>query len=151
MVSIVDPSDGMSAVGMSMAMATQLAMLSSRLRGRTPFNEAGVTSMAAAPSAYNGQHKGSEPALPEYSSPAPEEPSGQHLNIDVEDWDILFAAVKARLRRTVGDGMEKQPDVPAHSSALSASLVQAVVLDCVIEMDKLHASLKQQRSQRPTP
>ena len=71
--------------------------------------------------------------------------------IDVEDWDIMFAAVKARLRHAVGEQLGKPPEVPGHSSALSASLVQAVVLDCVGALEQLDAALKHERSQRPTP
>jgi len=64
---------------------------------------------------------------------------------------VLFEAVKTTLRRIVGDRLGELPEVPTHSAALSASLVQAVVLDCVGSLDRLHAALKQERSQRPTP
>ncbi|WP_096698171.1 hypothetical protein [Polaromonas sp. AER18D-145] len=78
-------------------------------------------------------------------------PYDAHLSIEVEDWDALFEAVKTTLRRIVGDRLGELPEVPVHSAALSASLVQAVVLDCVNSLDRLHAALKQDRSQRPTP
>ena len=82
---------------------------------------------------------------------APHAPYDAHLAIEVEEWDVLFEAVKTTLRRIVGEQLGHPPEVPAHSAALSASLVQAVVLDCVGSLDRLHAALKQERSQRPTP
>lgn len=153
MTFIVDPGHSMSAVGMSIA--SKLAMLSDRLRGRAPFNRAGVTSMAAVPAWHNGQDHGQvgNPAATSVAQPlpAPAAPSGQYQNFDIEDWDVMFSAVRSRLMRTVGQRLGEPPSVPEHSAELSASLIQAVVLDCVIEMDKLHACLKQERSQRLTP
>ncbi len=73
------------------------------------------------------------------------------LDIGSADWDVLFDAVSARLRQTVGEDLHHPPDVPAHSAALTASLIQAVVLDCVGALDKLHAALKHERSKRLTP
>ena len=70
--------------------------------------------------------------------------------IDPQDWDTLLDAVIIRLRCSVGEDLHNPPDVPFHSAALSASLTQAVVLDCASALDKLHAALKQQRSQRLT-
>lgn len=151
MTSFVNPSEPISTLGMSMAMATQLDMLSGRLRGRAPINGARIMGIAAAPDAPKGQDGNPEPASQGYPSPAPSAPPRQQQNIDAEDWDILFDAVTARLRLTVNSGMESQPDVRAHLAPESANPVQAVVLDCVTEMDKLHASLKQERSQRLTP
>ena len=78
-------------------------------------------------------------------------PYDAHLAIEVEDWDVLFEAVKTTLRRVVGERLGDLPEIPPRSAALSASLVQAVVLDCVGSLDRLHAALKQERSQRPTP
>lgn len=78
-------------------------------------------------------------------------PHDTQLDIEVEDWDVLFEAVKTTLRRTVGERLGDLPEVPEHSAALAASLVQAVVLDCARSLDRLHTALKQERSQRPTP
>lgn len=78
-------------------------------------------------------------------------PHDAHLFIEVEDWDVLFDAVKTTLRRIVGEPPGVLPEVPVHSAALSVGRVQAVVLDCVGSLDRLHAALKQERSQRPTP
>ena len=72
------------------------------------------------------------------------------LTIEPQDWDTLLDAVIIRLRCSVGEDLHKPPDVPFHSAALSASLTQAVVLDCASALDKLHAELKQERSQRLT-
>ena len=70
--------------------------------------------------------------------------------VDTADWDSLFDAVSVRLIRTVGEDLQNPPNVPLHSAALTASLIQAVVLDCVGALDRLHVALKQERSQRPT-
>ena len=72
------------------------------------------------------------------------------MAIDPQDWDTLLDAVIIRLRCSVGEDLHNPPDVPFHSAALSASLTQAVVLDCVSALEKLHAALKQERSQRLT-
>ena len=74
----------------------------------------------------------------------------RRLVIDPQDWDTLLDAVIIRLRCSVGEDLHNPPDVPFHSAALSASLTQAVVLDCASALDKLHAALKQERSQRLT-
>jgi hypothetical protein len=78
------------------------------------------------------------------------QPDVPRLSIAVDDWDMMFEAVRARLIHTVGERLGELPDVPHHSAELSASLVQAVVLDCVNALDQLHAALTQERSQRPT-
>lgn len=88
---------------------------------------------------------------PLLKAPLLKAPYDTHLAIEVADWDVLFDAVKTTLRQVVGERLADLPEVPAHSAALSASLVQAVVLDCVGSLDRLHAALKQERSQRPPP
>ncbi len=75
---------------------------------------------------------------------------GNDQGIAVDDWDLMFDAVRVRLMRTVGERLGELPEVPQHSAELSASLVQAVVLDCVRALERLHAALEQERSQRPT-
>lgn len=72
---------------------------------------------------------------------------GSGPDVAIGDWNLLFEAVQARLLRTVGAPPGEQPAVPQ----LPASLVQAVVLDCVRALDQLHAALEKERSQRPTP
>jgi len=71
-----------------------------------------------------------------------------HLSISVEDWDALFRAVEIRLREAVGEHLGTLPDTPHHSAEVSASLVQAVVLDCVTALEQLHAALKTERGER---
>lgn len=118
---------------------------------RTPEPAAGVLGMDSphdAPPALVPRQNG---LRPHHEAAPPDAPHDAHLTIEVEDWDILLDAVKAKLRRSVGERLGDPPGVPAHPAALSASLVQAVVLDCVDSLDRLHAALKQERSQRPTP
>jgi hypothetical protein len=153
MISNVDPGLSISAVGLSIA--SKLTKLSDKLRGPAPLNSARVTGMAAVPVWQNCQDHGQvgDPATASSGQPlpAPAAPSGHYQNIDIEDWDIMFSAVRIRLMRTMNQRLGELPNVPKHSAELSASLIQAVVLDCVIELDKLHAALKQERSQRLTP
>ncbi|MDP1694400.1 MAG: hypothetical protein Q8L34_02565 [Candidatus Woesearchaeota archaeon] len=82
---------------------------------------------------------------------SPPGPPHRHDDIAPADWDVMFAAVQARLRLAVGEQLGVLPETPSHSAGLSASLVQAMVLDCVSALDQLHAALKQERSQRPPP
>jgi len=78
-----------------------------------------------------------------HSGPAP-----PRLSISVEDWDLLLLAVESRLRKAVGERLGALPETPQHSAALSASLVQAIVLDCVAALEQLHAALQTERGQR---
>lgn len=118
------------------------------------------------PDTQEAQWPGTPMALPE-SAPARErapEESGAAFRhraqevglpprgstIAIEDWDALFCAIQAQLRQAVGEHLGVTPPTPSHSVELTATLVQAIVLDCVAAMDQLHAALKQERSQRPT-
>ena len=83
---------------------------------------------------------------PARSTVLPQQPS----SIPIEDWDALFFAVQTQLRHAVGEQLGVRPRTPTHSIEMAATLVQAIVLDCVGAMDQLHAALKQERSQRPT-
>jgi len=128
-------------------------MTSSSFLSRTPGQAASAHSVDTAPlhdapAAPAPRHNGLA-TRPE--SPSLDTPYDAHLSIEVEDWDVLFEAVKTTLRRIVGEQLGELPEVPVHSAALSASLVQTVVLDCVGSLDRLHTALKQERSQRPTP
>lgn len=74
----------------------------------------------------------------------------QRPSITTEDWDALFCAVQTQLKHAVGEQLGVLPNTPTHSIKLAATLVQAIVLDCVGAMDQLHAALKLERNQRPT-
>ncbi|NMM04797.1 hypothetical protein [Polaromonas sp.] len=66
----------------------------------------------------------------------------QPLEISPSDWDMLFRAVEERLKLSVGAGPASTAqgrDAPGR--------VQAVVLECVAELEKLHIALKQERRQ----
>lgn len=86
---------------------------------------------------------------PDAGSTSPEAQPAQRLAI--ADWDLMFGAVRARLIHVAGERLGQGPDMPQQSAELSASGVQAVVLDCVRALDQLHAALREERSQRPTP
>lgn len=99
----------------------------------------------------NGQDSTAELTLGT-SAPTLQTAAGEHhLAIDPADWDTLFDAVTIRLRHAVGEDLHHPPEVPIYSAALTASLIQAVVLDCVGALDQLHVALKYERSQRLTP
>lgn len=128
-------------------------MTSSSLLPRTPGQAAGAhgvdpASLHDAPPALVSRQNG---LVTHHEGTPLDAPYDAHLTIEVADWDVLFDAIKTTLRRIVGERLGDLPEVPAHSAALSASLVQAVVLDCVGSLDRLHTTLKQERSQRPTP
>jgi hypothetical protein len=71
--------------------------------------------------------------------------------IAIEDWDALFCAVQTQLKHAVGEQLGTLPLMPTHPVELAATLVQAIVLDCVGAMDQLHTALKQERCQRSMP
>ncbi|MDP3355492.1 MAG: hypothetical protein Q8M51_06480 [Polaromonas sp.] len=99
----------------------------------------------------NGQDSASNLLLVSSAPNLPVEGGDHRLAIDPADWDVLFDAVSARLCHAVGEDLHHPPDVPACSAPLTASLIQAVVLDCVGALDQLHVALKYERSQRLTP
>lgn len=103
--------------------------------------------LAIVPAAYIGRHGRDSGTGPMYPDLAPAAP-GDQPPMDVADWDALYSAVETRLRHIVGEELGVQPEVPQHAASLSASLVQAVVLDCVSALDQLHAALQQERRQR---
>lgn len=70
--------------------------------------------------------------------------------IPLEDWDVLFGAVKARLRQTVGQGLADTPE-PYLRDAVGR--MQAIVAECANALDLLHAAPlnqpgRQQRTER---
>lgn len=72
---------------------------------------------------------------------APDRP----LEIAIEDWNVLFRAVEARLLLSVGD---KLASVPKSRAGEAADLVQSTVLECVTALHQLHLALTQERDQR---
>lgn len=83
---------------------------------------------------------------PAHAANIPQQPP----TIAIEDWDALFCAVQTQLKHAVGEQLGVLPRSPVRSIDMAATLVQAIVLDCVSAMEQLHAALKQERSQRPT-
>lgn len=57
---------------------------------------------------------------------------GRWSNIAVEDWDLLFCAVRLRLREAVGESL-RGPDAPLGTA----------LLECVEALDQLHLALQQ--------
>ncbi len=63
--------------------------------------------------------------------------AGAPSGIPPEDWDVLFAAVKARLRDAVGHSLA---EAPAPQARDAAGQLQAILLECVEALDQLHAT-----------
>lgn len=70
-------------------------------------------------------------------------PAYRPPEIDIENWDDMFSAVKAQLRQTVGEHAEHGP-----VAADGAGRVQTSVLECVAALDQLHAGLARERERR---
>ena len=64
-------------------------------------------------------------------------------SISPDDWDTLFRAVTTRLQGCVG-GIPARPAL-AHFLGVTAT-VQTTVLECVVELNRLHAALVQARA-----
>lgn len=62
------------------------------------------------------------------------------LDMAVEDWDALYRAVEARLRRTVDGQPGAAPGAGAH--------VRSIVLECVAALEHLHTALANERARR---
>lgn len=69
-------------------------------------------------------------------------PAPHHADIAVDDWDLLFRAVRARLRSTVSG-----PVTAASGNVNSALQTQEAVLDCVAALESLHTALIYERSE----
>jgi diguanylate cyclase (GGDEF)-like protein len=69
--------------------------------------------------------------------------------VAVDDLDVLLCAVKARLRRTVGDGPAiVDGGARAETAQRSADLVKSGVLDCVRALDQIQVTLARELAQR---
>jgi hypothetical protein len=69
-------------------------------------------------------------------------PRPHHADIAVDDWDVLFRAVRARLRSTVTG-----PVTATSADVNSVLRTQDAVLDCVTALEKLHTALTYERSE----
>lgn len=67
-------------------------------------------------------------------------------DILIEDWDVLFRAVAARLSASVCERLAQSPELH-HDLAQ----VRSVVLECVEAMNQLHRALTRERQQRRLP
>ncbi|MEO6322856.1 MAG: hypothetical protein ABIR56_19410 [Polaromonas sp.] len=68
---------------------------------------------------------------------------GWHLEITVEDWDVMFRSVVERLRHSAGEVVEVAPELHAPDSVAS---LQTIVLEYASALDQLHAALKHDRT-----
>lgn len=66
-------------------------------------------------------------------------------DVAIEDWDVLLGAVKARLKRTVGEWRASAPQSRADDETGRA---QAGVLECVSALDQLHTTLTHELDRR---
>jgi hypothetical protein len=65
-------------------------------------------------------------------------PGVRNVDLAIADWDMLFSAVKARLR---GAARASPPStLPAEAERADARL-RAEVIECVLALDQLHATL----------
>lgn len=103
------------------------------------------------PASGNGPAAAVRRGWPDALAPGAGAAPPPRVNMAVADWDVMFEAVRARLTHSVGERLGELPEQPQHSAELSASLVQAVVLDCVSALGQLHDALQHERSQRLTP
>ena len=70
-------------------------------------------------------------------------------DVAVDDLDVLLSAVKARLRRTVGDGPAIVDGGPRGETAQrSADFIKSGVLDCVKALDQIQATLARELARR---
>ena len=69
-------------------------------------------------------------------------PVPQHADIPADDWDMLFRAVRARLRSTVSG-----PVTADSVNVISVLGTQDAVLDCVAALECLHTALTYERSE----
>lgn len=66
-------------------------------------------------------------------------------DLSVDEWDLLFDAVRERLRLSVGERPTAQSGAQAHDPV---DRIQASVLECVQALDQLHGLLRQRRGRR---
>jgi hypothetical protein len=66
-------------------------------------------------------------------------------DIAIEDWDDLLCAVKARLRRIVGEEFAAMPERPGQDIV---GRVRASVLECVEALDQLHTAQQHETARR---
>jgi hypothetical protein len=75
----------------------------------------------------------------------PGTPATACADIAVEDWDVLFGAIKARLRHLALD----TPGSVLHLHARNTSTrLQGSILECVSALDQLHTTLRHELSRR---
>lgn len=66
-------------------------------------------------------------------------------NVAIEDWDVLFTAVKARLWLI---GQPQDAPGPESPPADALQLVRASVLECVQALDQLHTTAQDELAKR---
>ncbi len=84
-------------------------------------------------------------AEPEHIKPGAEASRG----IAIEDWDVLFTAVKTRLALAA----QPQANPATQSTAADAAQVEricATVLDCVAALEQLHMTVRDELAMRDT-
>jgi len=83
---------------------------------------------SAMPDSSNDQDSVFHTSIPATARPMPAATDKDCRAVNTADWDSLFDVVAVRLRRTVGEDLQNPPDVPLQSAALTAGMIQAVVL-----------------------
>jgi hypothetical protein len=65
-------------------------------------------------------------------------PAGRNVDLAIADWDMLFSAVKARLRGAV---QTSTPSACPAEIERAHERLRADVIECVLALDQLHATL----------
>lgn len=86
-----------------------------------------------------------EPARAPVAPHSPALETTAQAKIAPEDWDILFCAIQERLRGALAP---RSAATPPLSVDAVAHRLDALVLECVLDMGRLHAALKLERGQR---
>ena len=111
-------------------------------RDDDPMQSAGMSGMSMASGKSNGMGPSRDDVTPGAGPPFPE----SRLGIEIEDWDILFRAIQERLRLAVGEVPAGTLDARGQDAA--ANQIRTSVLECVSALERLHAAVTQERSQR---
>lgn len=96
---------------------------------------------------YNGSAADSATTdpVPASLSVAPEAPAADLVEVALEDWDLLFAAVTARLRKVASS---QAPPCPSSAAAFACGDLPTELLECADALDQLRATMTHELTHR---